>query len=276
METKAGQGVTTFQSNMIRGGMETAIANAEGYEGFDRSAFDMIIQEQNFQRSGAVDDAQIKELGRMAGVQYILVTEAESEDGYLYILAKLLDIETGKYGKAYDKLCESNPSAIKKACSELGGQLFEVTQSNNSLFSKPKQKSQQAKPVEPAQQISQPVQVSQPAMPIGNAPSGASPKPLTTTAEGTVIYVALSDEADKMNYNDAVETCNCKGPGWRLPTLAELKILERNKKNYDDINTSYRYWAIDGDVTLDMSTGYKVATKKTVKAKVRCVKEENK
>ncbi len=138
METKAGQGVTAFQSNMIRGGMETAIANAKGYEGFDRSAFDVIMQEQNFQRSGAVDEAQIKELGQMAGVQYILVTEAESEDGYLYILAKLLDVETGKYGKAYDKLCESNPAAIRQACLELGERLFDVTMSYHNVATPPK------------------------------------------------------------------------------------------------------------------------------------------
>lgn len=131
METKAGSGVTAFQSNMIRGGMETAIANAEGYEGFDRSAFDVIMREQNFQRSGAVDESQIKELGQMVGVQYILVTEAEYEEGYLYILAKLLDVETGKYGKAYDKLCEANPSAIREACLELGEHLFDITLSHH-------------------------------------------------------------------------------------------------------------------------------------------------
>ena len=138
METKAGPGVSAFQSNMIRGGMETAIANAKGYEGFDRSAFDVIMKEQNFQRSGAVDESQIKELGQMAGVQYILVTEAESEEGYLYILAKLLDVETGKYGKAYDKLCEANPAAIREACLELGEHLFDVTLSYHNVSTPPK------------------------------------------------------------------------------------------------------------------------------------------
>ena len=138
METKAGQGVSAFQANMIRGGMETAIANAKGYEGFDRSAFDIIMKEQGFQRSGAVDEAQIKELGQMAGVQYILVTEAESEDGYLYILAKILDVETGKYGKAYDKLCESNPASIRQACLELGERLFDVTMSYHNVATPPK------------------------------------------------------------------------------------------------------------------------------------------
>ena len=96
METKITDGVTAFQSNMVRGGMEVAVANAKGYEGYDRAAFDVIMKEQNFQRSGAVDETQITKIGQMAGVQYVLATEASSEEGFFYILAKLLDVDVGE------------------------------------------------------------------------------------------------------------------------------------------------------------------------------------
>lgn len=82
MEPKANKGVSAFQSNMVRGGMETAVVNADGYEGYDRTALDVIMQEQNFQRSGVVDEKQIRKLGIMAGVQYVLVTEASTEAGF--------------------------------------------------------------------------------------------------------------------------------------------------------------------------------------------------
>ena len=124
METKTNEGVSSFQSNMVRGGMETAVANADGYEGYDRAAFDLILKEQNFQRSGAVDDMQIREMGIMAGVQYVLVTEASAEDGSFYILAKLLDVETGRFMKSADQLCEATASSIREACLDLGAQLF--------------------------------------------------------------------------------------------------------------------------------------------------------
>ncbi len=124
METKSNEGVTSFQSNMVRGGMETAVANAKGYEAYDRASFDMIMREQNFQRSGAVSESQIRRLGEMAGVQYVLVTEASTEDGYFYILAKLLDVETGRFLKSSDQLCEANPSEIRNACTILGENLF--------------------------------------------------------------------------------------------------------------------------------------------------------
>lgn len=126
METKAASGVTAFQSNVVRGAMESAVSKAKGYEGYDRATFDIIMKEQEFQRSGSVDDSQIKKLGQMAGVQYVLVTEASAQDGYFYILAKLLDVETGKYGQAYDALCGISPQNIRDACAGLGESLYKA------------------------------------------------------------------------------------------------------------------------------------------------------
>lgn len=124
MEPKANEGVSAFQSNMVRGGMETAVVNADGYEGYDRTAFDVIMQEQNFQRSGVVDEKQIRKLGIMAGVQYVLVTEASTEAGFFYIQAKILDVETGGYLSSANQLCDAIPTDIKEACDDLGMLLF--------------------------------------------------------------------------------------------------------------------------------------------------------
>lgn len=124
METKNIEGVSAFQSNMVRGGMEVAVANAQGYEGYDRAAFDQIMKEQKFQRSGAVDDKQIREMGVMAGVQYVLVTEASSDGQGFFILAKLLDVETGQYGNVVNTFCSVSGQDIYKASNELGAKLF--------------------------------------------------------------------------------------------------------------------------------------------------------
>ena len=124
-ETKCSDGsITTFQSTMVRGGMETAVANAPGYTGYDRTSFDNILKEHKFQRSGAVSDAEIKRMGEMAGVQYIIVPEATASGNDFYIVVKMLDVETGEYGSAYDQLCNSSASSIKEACSSLAQKLF--------------------------------------------------------------------------------------------------------------------------------------------------------
>lgn len=126
METKVNEGVSSFQSSMVRGGMEAAVANAPGFEGYDRAAFDVIMKEQNFQRSGAVNDAQIRELGIMAGVQYVLVSEASTDGQGFFILAKLLDVETGQLGKVVNTFCNASGQDIFNASNQLGAQLFDT------------------------------------------------------------------------------------------------------------------------------------------------------
>jgi formylglycine-generating enzyme required for sulfatase activity len=124
-ETKCSDNsITPFQSTMVRGGMETAVANAPGYSGYDRASFDAILKEHSFQRSGSVKESDIKRLGEMAGVQYIIVPEANADGSDFYIIVKMLDVETGEFGAAYDILCGSSASEIKAACSELGNKLF--------------------------------------------------------------------------------------------------------------------------------------------------------
>ena len=124
MEVKAYEGVKPMHAIMIRGGMETAVGNAKGYEVYDRSNFEAIMQEQNFQRSGAVKDTDIKRLGEIAGVQYIIVPEAAVDGNEVYINVRMLDVETGKFGGIHDKLCQCNAADIKQACEELGAELF--------------------------------------------------------------------------------------------------------------------------------------------------------
>lgn len=124
-ETKCSDGsITKFQSVMVRGGMETAVANAPGFTGYDRAAFDEIVREHNFQRSGAVSDSDIKRLGEMAGVQYIIVPEAMADGNDFYIIVKMLDVESGEFGAAYEELCTTSAADIKRACARLGERLF--------------------------------------------------------------------------------------------------------------------------------------------------------
>jgi hypothetical protein len=134
METKVNEGVSSFQSNMVRGGLETAIANAIGYEGYDRASFDKIMQEHSFQRSGMVDDSQIKELGQMAGVQYVLVTEASTDGDGFFITAKILDVETGLLVQVANTFCNATGKDIYDASNKLGQQLFGVEIPNDNTL----------------------------------------------------------------------------------------------------------------------------------------------
>gem|GEM_PF-1775378 len=73
----------------------------------------------------------------------------------------------------------------------------------------------------------------------------------------TILRIADVDFGDKMTWDDAVNACASLGPGWRLPTKAELQLLYDNRdlifRNRDDSNG---YWGVDeeGDQAWSFST----------------------
>lgn len=108
----------------IRGAMESAVTASEEYEAYDRSAFDQIQKEQAFQRTGAVSDSQIKKMGEMAGVDYVLVSEVSAYEGYITAVIKILNVTTGKYDKSVDDYMELSPGSVKSKCREMALSLF--------------------------------------------------------------------------------------------------------------------------------------------------------
>ncbi len=96
--------VGTFYMTVIRGAIESVVSATDEYEAYDRSAFDQIVQELHFQRSGVVSDSEIKRMGELAGVDFILVSELMASDGYMSVIVKVLNVETGKYEGAKDGL----------------------------------------------------------------------------------------------------------------------------------------------------------------------------
>lgn len=116
--------VNPFYQQMVRGAMESAVTASSEYEAYDRSAFDQIQKEQAFQRTGAVNDSQIKQMGEMAGVDYVLVSEVSAYEGYLSTIIKILNVTTGKYDKSTDDYMELEPAAVKSKCREMASSLF--------------------------------------------------------------------------------------------------------------------------------------------------------
>ena len=125
--------VNAFFKQMVRGAMESAVTASEEYEAYDRAAFDMIQKEQAFQRTGAVNDSQIKQMGEMAGVDYVLVSEVTAYEGYLSAIVKILNVTTGKYDKSTDDYTELKPESVKGKCKEMASSLFGAMSSNSLM-----------------------------------------------------------------------------------------------------------------------------------------------
>ena len=105
---------------MVRSMLGEAVSNMSGYESYERSDIDAIMNEQNFQRTGLISDDQIRRLGEMSGVTYILLTEVvNASEKELFISSKVLNVETAKMISSATATCVSQPANIRTACNSI-------------------------------------------------------------------------------------------------------------------------------------------------------------
>ena len=110
---------------MLRANLSKAITNTNGYEAYDRTDMDAIMNEQDFQRTGMVSDDQIKRLGEMTGASYVLVAEAVKVDEQnMFITAKILDVESARTERTDNELMNTSPAEIQNGCASLAAKLF--------------------------------------------------------------------------------------------------------------------------------------------------------
>lgn len=128
--------VTDGVKAIIVNKLSFAIANIPGYEAYDRVDIASIMDEQKFQRTGLVDDSQIKRLGEMTGANYILVTEvAPLDEQQIIITAKILDVESAQVDNETYTRTKIDASELEKKCSELAKTLLRWTSPIDDLTS---------------------------------------------------------------------------------------------------------------------------------------------
>jgi len=78
--------------------MLASLINSGRYRGIERSAAFVaeINKEQTTQRSGAIDDSQISELGKQFGVGYICIAAITPAFGSYQVSARIVDVETAE------------------------------------------------------------------------------------------------------------------------------------------------------------------------------------
>ncbi len=135
LETRSADGsVANGYLTMVSSNLETGIINNKEYMAYNRAQVATLLKEHNFQRSGMVNDEEIRQLGKMAGVDYVLASEAVLLDGrQLFVTAKVLNVETGQYDMSDNELMDYNPVAVQAGCKSLaykllhGGSLPQMT-----------------------------------------------------------------------------------------------------------------------------------------------------
>lgn len=120
---------------ILRTNLSKAVTNTDGYEAYDRTDIDAIMNEHDFQRTGLVSNDQIKHLGAMTGAEYVLVPEAVLlDEKTMYITAKLLNVETAKTEITDNQMMGIEPSELKKGCELLAEKLFKRSKNTGNML----------------------------------------------------------------------------------------------------------------------------------------------
>ena len=103
-----------------------AVTQKPGYEGYDRVDMGKIIDELDFQRTGLVSDDQIKELGKLNGVDYLLIAEVANYDiTHVVITAKILNAETARLESTVPgEIASTNPKEMQESCMNVANMLL--------------------------------------------------------------------------------------------------------------------------------------------------------
>lgn len=110
---------------MVRSNLTKSISNAPGYEGYDRVNMSQIMGEQDFQRTGMVNEEQIKRLGEISGADYIVVSEvAKIGETDIFVTATILNVETAQTIGADNALMTTTASDIQHGCESLANRLL--------------------------------------------------------------------------------------------------------------------------------------------------------
>jgi len=107
-EPQGAQGV----HNIMGGELARVISGSDKYLAVDRTEIilEQLAKEHTYQRSGAVDDDQIKALGQQLGVQYLCISDINPVGKRYYLDTRLVDVVTAEIMRSV-----TETSALKDA-----------------------------------------------------------------------------------------------------------------------------------------------------------------
>ena len=93
---------------IVRELVSTALVNTGKYLIIERSLIDKILKEQKFSNSGAVDESQASELGKLAGANKVILSVLSSYGDRGMLSLKMIDVESASIESQKSKIVSAN------------------------------------------------------------------------------------------------------------------------------------------------------------------------
>jgi hypothetical protein len=109
---------------MVREEISSLIVNTGKYTVLEREQMNRVLRENSFQTSGAVDDAQISEMGRLLGANYVIASSVAQIGSNYYISCKLIDVATGRIEKQRTAQTQRGTGDLMSAVQKIADEMF--------------------------------------------------------------------------------------------------------------------------------------------------------
>lgn len=220
-----------------------AFAKSGKYIAIERTASFLaeLGKEQNYQRTGAVDDNELSRLGKQFGVQLVCVADVSDVFGEKYVSTRLIDVESAEVvntSNATSKL--DNMQELLKVTEGLAKELTAKTVQEKAAEAAAKQREYAEREKKLQKQLEQGY------IQVGN------------------LYVSTSYSMGSWKTACKIASeCRIGGmSGWRIPTISEFTMVSRRIRDYKseaeagyypnikrqliNITTRENFWASDG------------------------------
>lgn len=198
-------------------------------------------KEQNYQRTGAVDDNELSRLGKQFGVQLVCVADISDVFGQKYISARLIDVESAEVVNT------SNTSSLLDSMDEL----LNVT---NKLTKELTSKTVQEKAAEAAAQLQREEEQKRKKMEQDSIATVREKEEIEQIKQAMEMgYIKIDNflvminprirDTDFVSYKEAYKTAEQLDlggmSGWRLPTLNEIVRIKNESVRLHNLYGSF-------------------------------------
>ena len=196
------------------------VVNRSGrYSIVERSALQKAIKEMEISTSGMVDDSTAAKIGKLAGAQYILISNLINDDGIIYLSTRIVSVETGRVQNTAMLQAEKDEyiaSLANRTISQLlGVEVQSNTETTATTEPEPEKKTKTAvqEPASGTEKKEQKTEVS--AQPAGAVKQGK----LSLVIKGNAIIPILDDgEIFKIGYGLTA------GADFRIKSFGKLSL----------------------------------------------------
>jgi len=86
---------------IVREEISSGVVNTKGYTVLERQLISKVLEENKFQASGLVSDAQVSDIGKLMGADYVFVSTISKLGDNYFISCKMIEVTTARIEKQF-------------------------------------------------------------------------------------------------------------------------------------------------------------------------------